>query len=93
LAELRTFLADLRRAGIDVVVIDMPVSNVYVGWHPGGEATYDAATTRLDATAAAAGARVLRPGVWSERYFSDPFHLNGAGAARLTAVLARQLAG
>jgi hypothetical protein len=91
LDELRAMITELRRAGTRVVVVDMPVSDVYPRWHPGGEATYRAAARRLDTTARAAGAEVLRPGVWPESLFADPFHLNGAGTARFTALLAQEV--
>jgi hypothetical protein len=88
---LRSLLAFLKRRGITAVVVAMPATQELVGLHPRGQTDFDTALTAMRETAASAGARFLDEGLWETRWFSDPIHLNGAGAARLSRQLAQQL--
>jgi hypothetical protein len=68
----------LAAGGRRVVVLDVPVTADYVASHPHGED---------DVGARRAGVELVRPGVWADRFFSDPLHLNGSGVARLTSLV------
>jgi hypothetical protein len=82
-------VADGRR----VIVVDVPVTEDYVEAHPAGSSDMAAYRAVVDRIVAAAGAELVRPGIWDEALFSDALHLNGAGVERLTALLAEVLAG
>lgn len=92
LQSLRRTVEWLRRRGIDVVVVAMPVTADYAALHPGGTPTYEAAIARLRDTAVGAGARWVDVGIWPTRLFADPMHVNGAGAARFTDRIAELVA-
>jgi hypothetical protein len=79
-------LDDVHRAGIRMLVVDVPVTQDYVALHPaGGYAAYRQA---LAGVVARAGDRLVLGPVWPNAFFSDPLHVNGAGAGRLTAMVA-----
>lgn len=93
LAQLREMLGALERAHVRTIVVSMPVTATYVGLHPRGRTDYDQAVAAMRAEAVAAGASFVDEGVWETGWFSDPIHLNGRGAARLSAMLATQVSG
>lgn len=95
-----TILADLfmslRKHGITVVFVIMPVTSDLVGFHPHGAADYHNAVTAFTAIADDTGAQVSVPGIWPTTDFADPVHLNGVGTAlfsRYLAPLLRQSTG
>lgn len=91
--ELGQFIAQLRRQGVAVVFVSMPVPPAYLATIPGGRATYTKAVTDMTAEARVSGATVLAQGIWPTSVFADRVHLNGAGTARLSAWLGRHLSG
>jgi hypothetical protein len=78
---------------VDVVLLDMPVSEDLERRHPGAFACYRAALAALQRRR---GLRVLRAGRaavgLSDADFADLVHLNAAGTARLSDWLRRELA-
>jgi hypothetical protein len=80
---------DLRRESVDVVVVNMPVTQDYVSYLPAPSEQSNARCWRvLRETAEGAGARYVEAGVWDKALFADPIHLNGAGSRRFSAMLA-----
>jgi hypothetical protein len=71
----------------------MPVSSAFVRAVPGGAPALVSAENELIGVAQASGARVLRPGEWSVRYFADAAHLNQAGTTRFTRWFSEQFGG
>ena len=89
--DLRALISRMRARGVSVLVVSMPISPVGLTALPRGEADLRAATTALQQAAAAGGAAFVDGGVWDGSLFGDPIHLNGRGAARLSAVVAAAL--
>lgn len=87
-----TLAKALRSRGKDVVILNMPVTEDYIDLHPRKRTDYEAATAALRRVAERAGARFVDAGVWPSRFFSDPIHLNGDGASKLTGEVALELA-
>jgi lysophospholipase L1-like esterase len=87
-----TILADLftslRKQGISVLFVVMPVTSDLVGFHPHGTADYQNAVTAFKAIADDTGAQASVPGIWPTTDFADPVHLNGAGTALFSRYLA-----
>lgn len=77
---------------IRVLVVNVPVTEDYVSTHPNGNADYERYQEQLSAMAAESGAAFVDPGVWETTYFAEPLHLNGAGAQRLSGLVAQELA-
>jgi hypothetical protein len=80
-----------RGSGSRVVLLDVPITDLYVSLHPRGPADYGAYQAAVDQLAARSGAQLFRPGVWDRALFSDPLHLNGRGMRRLSAELDQYL--
>jgi hypothetical protein len=87
-AILQTMLSSLRRQGIAVLLVAMPVTADLISLFPGGGPTYRGAITAFGAVARGAGAGFVVPGVWPTNLFADPVHLNGVGTAQFSAYLA-----
>ncbi len=87
-AALERLLTDLDEAGIATVLVDMPVTRDYVDLHPDGYATYERVVERL---AGEHGVAFIDPGVWDDRFFADPLHLNREGVQRFTDLLGTSL--
>ena len=91
---LDRLVRDTRALGIEVLLVDMPmVEDVYVGFHERGEADMARYDEVLDRYVAASGVEIVRARdlEWDRSLFADSNHLNGAGAARLTALVAEAL--
>jgi hypothetical protein len=88
-------VSELRRRGVDVVLVDLPVYEpVTVPMHPRGAVDVARYRQALRSVAARLGVPLLdarRAGPWEREHFADPEHLNGRGARRLTAWLAAEL--
>ncbi len=76
-------LARLDRAGIEVVLVALPVTDDYIALHPNGEADYDEyrAAMALLADSADVDFHDLSEATDS---FADTHHLNGVGSQELT---------
>lgn len=91
---LHELVGALRTAGIDVVLVDMPVViDDHLPLHDGGEvayAQYRAAVERLESEL---GVRVLAPpeSMFGRELFADPVHLNQEGTRALSEWLATML--
>jgi hypothetical protein len=81
----------LEGQGIEAVVVDMPITEPGLTIYPNGAADRADWTSQVGAAAAEVGGRFVETGTWELEYFADEWHLNGRGAARLTAFLADAL--
>ncbi|CAN5671506.1 hypothetical protein BH20ACT2_BH20ACT2_23360 [soil metagenome] len=81
---LRRLIDHLRDNDTRVVLVDAPVTDAYIALHPRGADDYDAYQAAIAELADDSGAELIDVGVWPDERFSDPLHLNGDGAARLT---------
>jgi hypothetical protein len=93
LASLEAFVTNLKAQHIRVVLVDVPVTQLYVDLHPRGAADMAAYRAAVRAVVDRTGAELVSFGVWPGDLFADPLHVNGAGARRLTDALGRYLAG
>lgn len=84
-AALARVVSSLQSQGIRVVLADMPVSEDYPGLHPGGAPTYERYREAVQAFATEHRVSLvdLRD-LHEHRYFVDPIHMNGDGAARFS---------
>jgi hypothetical protein len=90
-ATLRRLLEFLTQRHIKVVVVNMPVTDIYVDSHPHGKADYDRGVAVIRHEADRVHAEYLDIGVWPRVLFADPAHVNRAGAKRFTDILQRTL--
>jgi lysophospholipase L1-like esterase len=91
-AELGALIDQLRREGAHVELVAMPVTADYAEAVPGGPPAYAAAVAQLQGIGRAHRASVATVGLWANRYFADPAHLNAAGTQRFSRWLTGQLA-
>ena len=89
---LGRLIDQLRNAGVEVVLVAMPVSADFAAAIPGGTSYYQMAIDRLLATGKAHGALISSAGEWPAADFADAAHLNKAGTARMTAWMSSELA-
>ena len=89
---LRELVEDLRSDGIEVLLLATPVTDDWVGLHPGGAADHDAFLRTVDQLADETGVPFVEAGVWEDGLFADPLHVNRAGMERLTALVRDELA-
>ena len=89
---LRRLLTFLDARVRHVVVVNMPVPEDYVSYHPRGRADYDVATRTLKREAGRIGATYIDEGIWPTRYFADPVHVNAEGSKRLTEIMGKVIA-
>lgn len=85
--------SELQRMDATLVVVKMPVTSDVFGLHPHGKRDYKSYERALkqfveshDVVFVDAASRISDP-----KFFVDPVHLNAAGAARFTRLLARTL--
>jgi hypothetical protein len=88
---VRNTIDRLHAAGVRVIVLDVPVTDQYVGLHPRGAEDYRGYEAALNVLAAQTGAELVDTGTWLPAAFSDPLHLNGVGAELLTVVVDQYL--
>lgn len=89
---LEKLLLRARSRGINVALVDMPVTNEYVAHHPNGEADYVTFRNVLRGIADRTGAFVFEfDSMRDHTYFFDEVHLNDRGAAVLTTNLVAAL--
>ena len=88
---MRSTVNRLQRAGVRVILLDVPVAEQYLALHPRGAADYLAYEIGLNVLAAQTGAELLDTGTWTQPSFSDPLHLNRLGADQLTALIDQYL--
>ena len=81
---LRSLIADLVADGRHVLLVATPVSDDYVALHPRGVADHRAFVRTLSTMADREGVPFLAAGIWEDRVFADPLHVNAAGQRRLT---------
>lgn len=91
LQQLRTMVESLTARGIEVVIVNMPVTAEAVAIYPRGPVDLEEYSARLEALAAEAGAAYLPTGVWPTSLFADEWHVNGRGTAELTTMLAASI--
>jgi hypothetical protein len=86
---LGRILAGLKARGIDVVLVEMPVSAALVELYPNGRGDIDSFHAAIAKVAAPVGVPVLdlRTDFEDPAYFADYDHLNGPGALLLTTQL------
>ncbi len=89
----RALLAGLGDRGIDTAVVVLPVTEDYVGLHPGGEAQFEEFLALARQLAEDAGATFidLHDLAPDDSWFADTHHLNGTGSAALSGALAERL--
>jgi hypothetical protein len=87
LRAIERLAAFLEKGGTRVILLDVPVTNLYVQLHPKGIADYQAYESAINDVATRTGAELVHAGTWDPLFFSDPLHLNRAGMVRLTRVL------
>ena len=86
---LASSIRDLRRDSVDVVVVNMPVTQDYVDYMPApAEQTNAKCWQVIRETAEKAGARYVEAGVWDRSLFADPIHLNAAGSEKFSTMMA-----
>jgi hypothetical protein len=76
----------LRGRGVDVVIVNMPVTDDALAMHPGGREDYERAARALETLARERDVRFvdMSSNFPSHDGFVDPLHLNAAGAKRFT---------
>ena len=88
-AALADLLAVLRERGITAVVVNLPVTDTFIGYAKGGRSDYDAYVA--DIRAAADGGHAIwldaMQTAWPDRFFRDVNHLNDDGVQRLLPML------
>lgn len=83
---------ELRAAGIDVVLVVLPVTSDYIDQHPGGEADFTTFLTAAEDLAASTGVALIDlHDAAPIEHFADTHHLNGEGTAWFSAELAARL--
>jgi hypothetical protein len=91
-ASLERFVRELRARGTRVVLVDVPVTQLYIDLHPRGQADMTDYRAAIDGVVKRTGAELVSFGVWPDALFSDPLHVNGKGSARLSDELNAYLA-
>ena len=87
-AALRGLLREARAAGVEVALVNMPVTEEYVARHPRGAADYEAYRAFLRDLAEEEDVPLIDGhGLTDHRFFADEVHLNLEGAQAFTALL------
>ncbi len=84
---LRQLLAFLSEHIEHVIVVNMPVTEEYVGSHPRKHEDYDAFSRVLKREAERVEASFIDAGVWPDRFFGDLVHVNTVGSRRITRII------
>jgi hypothetical protein len=93
LPALERFVRDLQRKGIEVAIVDMPLSRVPVDT-AAGQSAYQSHIRDMGALVAATKVPYLDAGVWEPAMFADrTYHLNPRGRRRLTRLISRAFYG
>ena len=90
--DLRRLLVLLRSRAEHVVLLNMPVTKDYVRYHPRGRVDYDQYLDAVRSEAKRADVPFVDGGIWPDRYFADPVHMNRQGSVRITDEIDRVLA-
>ncbi len=93
LSYLESLMKLTREKGIQLVVVNMPLTAGNVSLMPQG--FYDQYKKKLSVLAAANGASFLdlnRPDVFEQKHFADTVHLNGLGGVEFFKLLSNELA-
>ena len=88
---LRELIIHYQERGDRVLVVNVPVMDVFIDLMPDGQADYDEYETAITGLVAELGVDYLDAQTereWADDEFGDENHLNGAGAARLTDLVA-----
>jgi hypothetical protein len=91
-SDLRRLLALLRSRAEHVVLLSMPVTKDYIRYHPRGRADYDSYLVAVRGEAKRADVAFMHGGIWPDRFFADPVHMNRQGSIRITDEIDRVLA-
>ena len=83
-AALRRTAGRLRAKGIDVVIVNMPLTEDWVGLLGRGRVDYERTTRAAAQVSSETGARFVDAGLWEREFFADAGHLNDRGAERFT---------
>jgi hypothetical protein len=87
-AAIRGLIRDATEAGVDVALVNMPVTAEYVARHPDGERDYEEYRAFLEDLAEEEAVPLVdAEGLSDHRWFADEVHLNLAGARALTPLL------
>jgi hypothetical protein len=83
----------LTRRGIEVVLVQLPVTEEFIALHPDGADDWDDYRAAMRTLAADTGTRLvdLTDGFDADGAFADTHHLNAAGSTRVSAHLAAEL--
>jgi hypothetical protein len=87
---LRRVIDDAREQGIDVVVLNLPVTDLFIGMAPRGQADYDEYLPAVRAAAISSGATFIDGATVPldvETAFADVNHLNRNGSMAFTTAL------
>ena len=93
-AALRRVVQRARDAGIEVVIVEMPIGDYYLRAHPNGEQDYVRFRQEIATLVRETGSSFLdasRSVTPTPDFFSDFVHLNGKGAKAFTSYLAGEL--
>jgi len=90
---LERMITRLHQQHVNVVVVEMPLTDDAVALHPRGAADIRDFEVALQAIVTKAGARLvnMQPEFTDHSWFSDPYHLNAKGRARFSTLLAQAL--
>ena len=88
----RTTIDTLLHAGVEVVVVFMPISLAYIDAHPRGASDVDVFHEKVTDIAISLGVEVIdMSSLMDERYFADNTHLNREGAELFSTELIMRL--
>ena len=90
---IRRIEAELDARGIELVLVEMPVSQAYIDLHPDGQANYEELRGHYYALADELGIEIIDLATdWdADERFTDYTHLDLEGAQRVARILAGQL--
>ena len=91
LGTLRQLLTGLVSQGRRVLLVATPVTADYVASYPHGAQDHELFLTTVETLADEVGVEFVSAGVWGDEFMADPLHANGAGAARLSSLVAGAL--
>ncbi len=91
---LRRTISFLKRRNIEVILVDLPVTDAFIDLHPNGRRDYERYRTTLRRIADDLDLPLIDGTQFEQNeLFADPNHMNGQGARRFGDYLSRELAG
>lgn len=88
---IRSLLTGLVDQGLNVVVVDMPVTADFVSYLPQGTQDYQRSSAAIEQVTKESGATYVDAGIWDTSLFCDPIHVNDQGSARFGQLVAPHL--